>query len=91
MISLSIPQEHDLLGLSELMPMYEEGGEVQSLGPVSKCGSIEAAFSLDALSHRINVAIVQARNVPPRNRSSQTLSQVTLDPNQIDLRSLMHK
>ncbi|CAG0880773.1 unnamed protein product [Darwinula stevensoni] len=70
--------EHDLLGLSELMPMYEEGGEVQGLGAGSKCGSIEAAFSLDALSHRINVAIVQARNVPPRNRSSQTLSQVRL-------------
>jgi hypothetical protein len=54
-----------------------EGAGAALGGPNSKCGSLEVAFSYDAMSARMSLAIVQARSVPPRAKpSGECLSQV---------------
>ncbi|CAG0880519.1 unnamed protein product [Cyprideis torosa] len=42
----------------------------------SKCGCVEVAFSYDAFSQRMSLAILQARDIPNRSRGGANVTQV---------------
>ncbi|XP_013386505.1 synaptotagmin-14 [Lingula anatina] len=45
---------------------------------ISKCGSIEVSFSYDAAKQRMNVGIIQAKDIPTRERGGANHTQVRL-------------
>lgn len=51
--------------------------DTQSTQPVSKCGSLEIALLYDAPMRKMTVHVLQARNMPSRDRGQPTHTQVT--------------
>lgn len=45
---------------------------------ISKCGSLEVAFAYDAPMRKMTVHVLQARDIPSKDRGGATHTQVSL-------------
>lgn len=45
---------------------------------ISKCGSLEVAFAYDAPMRKMTVHVIQARDIPSKDRGGATHTQVLL-------------
>lgn len=70
-------------GAADLEPLFDvtdlqsrrESTAIQSQ-PVSKCGQLEIAFAYDAPGRKMTVHILQARDVPTKDRGGSSHTQV---------------